>query len=697
LTPRTASRVAWSLFGLSVILSAGSILLAILNGGGIDPFAATFIAGIPFPLIGALIAARFPRNAIGWLFIAVGLLQAVENATYEYARYGLITEPGSLPLAGFASWVSFWAWMPSLGLLTTFTFLLFPSGRLPSPRWRWAGWLAGIGIGLVVLGAGATAALLDPRLIVTETPFEWPPVWPIVALLGGGLTLVGAVVCVTSLIFRFRRSHGEERQQLKWVTFAGAFVLVSIAIQFTPLSETAVGEFLIIPGILSVPVAAGIAILRHRLYDVDVVINKTVVYGILAVFVTVVYVAIAIGIGALVGSRGNLLLSIAATGLIAVAFQPVRDRARRFANHLVYGKRASPYEVLSEFSDRVATSYAADDVLQMMARLVGEGTGAAEADVWLAGNRRLTAAATWPSEGFSRRSLPLADDELPELVDVDRAYPVRHQGELLGALAVRKPRGEPLTPAEGKLLSDLASQAGLVLRNVRLIEDLRASRQRLVTAQDEERRRLERNIHDGAQQQLVALTVKMRLVQAVASKDPAKAAELAEQAKGELQDALDDLRDLARGIYPPLLADQGLPAALEAQARKAAVPVEVHPDGVGRYPQEVEAGAYFCVLEALQNVAKYAEASRVDVRLRTDNGSLVFEVTDDGKGFDPQRTPPGSGLTNMRDRLEALGGSVEISSRPGEGTTVSGRIPVQAVAESQASESRSGSNSDLGI
>jgi signal transduction histidine kinase len=177
---------------------------------------------------------------------------------------------------------------------------------------------------------------------------------------------------------------------------------------------------------------------------------------------------------------------------------------------------------------------------------------------------------------------------------------------------------------------------------------------------------------------LVALSVKMRLVQAMAAKDPAKAAELAEQAKGELQEALDDLRDLARGIYPPLLADQGLAAALEAQARKAAVPVEVHPDGVGRYPQEVEAGAYFCVLEALQNVAKYAAASRVDVRLGTDNGELVFEVTDDGSGFDPERTPPGSGLTNMRDRLEALGGSVEVTSRPGGGTSVRGRIPVQA-------------------
>jgi signal transduction histidine kinase len=238
------------------------------------------------------------------------------------------------------------------------------------------------------------------------------------------------------------------------------------------------------------------------------------------------------------------------------------------------------------------------------------------------------------------------------------------------------PRNESLSPANDKLLQDVASQAGLVLRNARLIEELRASRQRLVAAQDHERRRLERNIHDGAQQQLVALSVKARLLRSVARKDPEKVEELAEQLQTESKDALDDLRDLARGIYPPLLADQGLAAALDAQARKAAVPVEVEPDGVGRYPQEAEAAAYFCVLEALQNVAKYAEASRVTVRLRAEDRHLVFTVEDDGRGFELAATPHGSGLQNMADRLEALGGSVHISSAPGRGTSVTGRIPV---------------------
>jgi signal transduction histidine kinase len=197
-----------------------------------------------------------------------------------------------------------------------------------------------------------------------------------------------------------------------------------------------------------------------------------------------------------------------------------------------------------------------------------------------------------------------------------------------------------------------------------------------VAAQDAERRRLERNIHDGAQQQLVALSVKARLAETFLDRDREKAKRTLEEIKLESTEALENLRDLARGIYPPLLADEGLTAALESQARKAVVTVKMELDGIGRYPQEAEAAAYFCVLEALQNVAKYAEASVVTVRLSQEDGDLVFRVTDDGKGFDPRSTPSGSGLQNMRDRLEALGGRVVVDSAPGRGTTVTGRVPI---------------------
>ena len=255
-----------------------------------------------------------------------------------------------------------------------------------------------------------------------------------------------------------------------------------------------------------------------------------------------------------------------------------------------------------------------------------------------------------------------------------QTFVVEHQGERLGALRISSSPREPLTPAGERLVRDVAAQAGLVLRNVALIEDLRASRQRLVAAADEARRRLERNLHDGAQQKLVALRITLGLARQVAGNSPQETDELLAQTEREAQDALEELRDLARGIYPPLLADLGLAAALEAQARKAAVPVTVDAPGLDRYSQEIEAAVYFCVLEALQNVAKYAQAQRARVTLGHDDGALTFTVEDDGRGFDQAATVMGTGVQGMSDRLAALDGTLEVVSAPGAGTRVTGRV-----------------------
>jgi len=362
--------------------------------------------------------------------------------------------------------------------------------------------------------------------------------------------------------------------------------------------------------------------------------------------------------------------------VMAVAFQPVRERARRFANRVVYGKRATPYEVLSEFAERMAVAYSTEDVLPRMAQILGGGTGATVARVWLRVGDRLRVAASWPLDAASSDELPVEGEELPPFPEANAALPVVHQGELLGALSVSMPPNEPPGPVQEKLIRDLASQAGLVLRNVRLIEELRASRQRLVAAQDEERRRIERNLHDGAQQQLVALAVKQRLAATLMTRDPAKAAAMIEELQADTNEALGNLRDLARGIYPPLLADQGLAAALDAQARKAAVPVTIEAGEIGRYPREAEAAVYFCCLEALQNVAKYAHATHAEVRLSASGDELAFEVVDDGDGFDPGSTRRGSGLLGMADRLAAIGGTLEVGSQPRKGTTVTGHVPV---------------------
>ncbi|MGZ4147591.1 MAG: sensor histidine kinase [Actinomycetota bacterium] len=255
---------------------------------------------------------------------------------------------------------------------------------------------------------------------------------------------------------------------------------------------------------------------------------------------------------------------------------------------------------------------------------------------------------------------------------------------MLGALAVAMPANDPIDPVREKLIDDLAAQAGLALRNVRLtaelqtrLDELSAAQKRIVAAQDQERRRLERNIHDGAQQQLVALAVKARLAWSLVGRNDDKASELLEQIGAETQEALEDLRDLARGIYPPLLADKGLVAALEAQARKSPIPAEVSPDGIGRYDQALEAAVYFSILEALQNAAKYSDAARVSVALAQANGDVTFEVRDDGVGFEPSQTGYGTGLQGIADRLRALDGTLEVRSAPGSGTTIAGSVPVR--------------------
>ena len=252
----------------------------------------------------------------------------------------------------------------------------------------------------------------------------------------------------------------------------------------------------------------------------------------------------------------------------------------------------------------------------------------------------------------------------------------------MGALTLHKPPNESLTSTEDELMRHLASQAGLVLRNAALaaelratIDELRASRRRLVEAQDAERRKIERNLHDGAQQQLIALTIHLSLLEQSAG-DPVAVKELVPAVKDGVRAALDDLRDLARGIYPPLLADQGLVPALQAQAHKASLPVEVDADGIGRYPQDTEAAVYFCTLEALQNITKYASASRAKVGLSCSDDSLRFTVTDDGTGFDTATTRYGTGLQGMADRLAALGGALRVRSQLGDGTILSGELPL---------------------
>jgi signal transduction histidine kinase len=693
MTSRTAGRVAWSAWGLIVVLAGLSFVLIGLSETTGDParFGPQGFDGalsLLFGTVGALIASRRPDNVIGWLFLAMGLVGGIGSAGTEYGTYAYYEGHGSRALGHVGAWLANWVWVILVGPLFTFIPLTFPDGRLRSRCWRPV-----VALAMAAMAVGAVGFALTPRIegeFDVGNPFGLEAEQPWVGLSFGAvfLLLAAAVASAVSLILRYREARGEERAQMKWLVYSAAVATVAFAV-FGP-TGWGPGELLLIGCFFLIPIAIALAILRHRLYDVDLVINKTVVYGALAAFVGLVYVAVVIGVGAAVGATAgerSLGLSILATAIVALAFQPLRQRVQHLVNRLVYGKRATPYEVLSEFAAHVGETFSTEDVLPRTARIVGEGVGAARADVWLRIGGHLRPAATWPGGGEPLEPVPLngselAGAELPELPG-DVAFPVRHRGEFLGVLTVVKPRGEPVTPTEEKLLRDLASQAGLVLRNARLTEELRAhveelqaSRQRIVAAQDSERRRIERNIHDGAQQELVGLAVRLRLAENTAESDPPKTRRMLVDLQADAAGALETLRDLARGIFPPILADAGLAAALEAQSRRSPIRVRLSVDGVGRYAPEVEAAVYFCVLEALQNAAKYSGASGADVRVWAGDGKLAFTVADDGRGFDPATTPRGMGLQNMADRLAALGGSLEVRSAPGSGTTIEGNIPV---------------------
>ena len=668
ISERSLRVLSWVIFGLMLLSGVVSFLMDRVSGYTTDwGFAVIILA---FPITGFVVLQKRPRNTLGWLMLGMGFVVALPFQ--DYAEYALVK---NLPGAGMGLAMSEWTWVPFIGI-SGFLLMLFPDGHLPTPRWRWFAWTCGIGLVLLasfVLFAPGNFADLGHADITN--PLGFHPIdllggWIYVTTIFAPGVVVGGAVAV---IRRLRRSTDQvERQQLKWLAWAAGIIAATYVFAFIPelllgtntsnwndwVAMVAVGSFVLIP------ITIGIAILRYRLYDIDVVIRKTVVFAVLAGFIAVVYVAIVAGISVVIGNLSSTVASAIAAAVVALAIQPVRRWARRTADRIVYGKRATPYEVLTAFGENLAETYGADDVLHRLARVLAEGVGAERARVWLGADGARRVVAWWPDDAVA--------DGHDDLVE-----PVRHQGEVLGALSVAMPANDPIDDPRTELVTGLAAQAGLVLRNVGLLEDLRESRRRLVAAQDLERRKLERNIHDGAQQQLVALTVKLRLARQVLVKDPSRVDGMLDELAGETQQALEDLRDLARGIYPPLLADQGLGPALEAQARRSPVPVTVEFGGLGRYAPEVEAAVYFSCLEALQNVAKYADATAATIQLSGAPGRLEFRITDDGVGFDAGAGSYGTGLQGIADRLAALGGALAVASTPGSGTTITGSLPAR--------------------
>ncbi len=679
MTPRARGRLAWAIaiasFVVTAVCALGGLALG-WNDGDLILAATVTLATAAWGTIGALIASR-TENRIGWALLAVIGALSLTFLTQSYATLSFVELDRRLPLDAILALFNQVFFILALALIVAVP-LLYPTGR---PRWRWV-WRTYIAA-LALLAVGWTLLPQDLSLAVGEDVFV-PPSNPLAIdtlgpLIGWLLALAGftilacAVLAVVSLVLRYREAEGDARQQIRWLVYVGVVALSALLIVFIsvgiwgdpppPGVRTTISNvlfaILVLSIVFGIPVACGVAISKYRLYDLDVVIKKTLVALVLAIMLGAIGLAAVAVVGQFALWEGTSRELAVAIGVgLGVLVVPMLRLARRVADWIVYGRRATPYEVLASFSSRVGEAYSSDDVLPRMAEILVAGTGATSARVLVRVGDDLREAA---ADGEAKS---------PEYLE-----PIVFQGDEVGALAVTFPANDPIDTKRQQLIAHLASQAGPVVRNVRLIEELRASRQRLVAAQDEERRKIERNLHDGVQQQLVALNVQLGLLAKVADREPAKAGELASGLQTRATEALEDLRDLARGIYPPLLADKGLAAALQAQARKAAMPATVGSDGIGRYDQAIEAAVYFCVLEALNNVAKYASASAASIVLREQGDRLTFDVTDDGVGFDTDAVSYGTGLQGMRDRLDAIGGALTVMSAPGAGTTVTGTLP----------------------
>jgi signal transduction histidine kinase len=463
--------------------------------------------------------------------------------------------------------------------------------------------------------------------------------------------------------------------------------------------------------------AAGVDLTRRRrsrLLD-RLLVQAVLLAGLAGVIVAVqLLVLLALGRFPTDGERTVLAVSIVAAAVAALLYQPARARLEQFANGFVSAEREAPSEVLRALGTRLSHALPLDELLLELAESLRAGLLLETAEVWTGSGGLLDRAASDPDRGRASLSLSPAEESVVAGADVSgpawlavwlpallegrgsgavRVAPIANAGELLGLIvAERPPDGEPFGERDERVLAELARQVGFALRNVRLdsqlkasldqvkrqTEQLRASRTRVVSAADAERRRIERDLHDGAQQQLVALAVNLRLARELAGSDPAQVTALLEQLADDVQTALEELRELAHGIYPPLLADRGLADALSAVAARAPIRARLEAAAIGRYPPQVEATVYFCCQEALQNAGKHArEDAAATVRVSEEEGGLVFEVSDDGAGFDPARAKRGAGLANMTDRLGAIGGTLRIESSPGRGARITGTIPIR--------------------
>jgi signal transduction histidine kinase len=660
--------VAWAvlpayLFGVVAHL----VLERRLGSPGLDPVEGVFLwVGFGmFAAMGALLIAKRPRNGIGWIMASAGLLVGLAPAGDYYAAWVMTTRGEPDPLAVLGAWVQSWYWILLLALTFIALPLLYPDGGLPSRRWRPAALLAAVGpAGMVVTGMltdtltgqDVDYAIDNPIGVDGAPGLEESPLFPIF----GVPFVLGLLLGVAAVVVRFRRSRGAERQQMKWFVFAVApAVLLPLDSVVPPLSSLAFLWLLI-----ALPVAVTVAVLRYRLDGIDVVINRALVYGALTAVVVGIYVLLVGYLGAALNREDDLAISLVATGVVAVVFAPLRDRLQRGVSRLFYGQRAEPYAAVSRLGRRLESTLAPDAVLPTIVSTVRESLRLPYAAITTGGEAAHAVVSSGTPGPATQR------------------WPLVYRTEVVGELVVgRRPGEQDFSPADRRLLSDLARQAGVAVSAVRLTADLQRSRERLVLAREEERRRLRRDLHDGLGAQLAGLTVQTGVLRNLVRRDPAAAEELAGELREELRTAIADIRRLVHGLRPPALDELGLPDALRQLAERVGadgtgprITVEV-PPGLPALPAAVEVAVYRIAQEALTNVVRHAGARSCTVRLLVDDATAALTVVDDGRGVPDDRVA-GVGLASMHERAAEMGGTCTVGPAPGGGTQVLARLPL---------------------
>ena len=683
-----AKRAVWLIPVAAVALGVAAVTFTIESPAGRrDPLGeVVLVAGmlVTWAAVGALIVRRKPLHPVGWLVAGVGVAGAVGVAGDGYA----MVEP-ALPGREWVYWATeaVGGLVPALLVVLLFT---FPDGRLLSPRWRRA-----VALTVAVTAEMTVAGALSEYSGPVEDGYTFGPFWlenPLPVTIGedhplwGGqlgwpLFLATVVAGVVALVLRYRRAGREQRQQIKWILPPfGLVALGFLGMVFEGADST---FWLLVPGALAVPVAIAVAILRQRLFDIDLLIRRSVVYAVLWLAIGAVYVVLAALPGLALGDRVPVPAAVALTVLATLAFQPARRWVDRVVGRLLFGERESELELLSRFGATVADTFDVADLAPRIADTVRHGLDLDWARVALV----VGTSEVGRTEPAGASGIDLSATAKPALV-----VPLTHGAERLGAIECGPKRDGRLTERDHALLASLARQATLGIHNAHLAAELsarldeigrqaaelRASRARLVAAQDAERQRIERDLHDGVQQDIVSLLSQLSLARTQLRRDRAKAESTLAELQTQTGAVLGELRQLVQGIHPPVLTDRGLLEAVEAKLAQIPVGVRLHVDPElrgARFDADAEAAAYFFVSEGLTNAMKHAAAVTLSVRLAVEDEQLVVEVVDDGTGFVPA-SARGSGLTGLRDRIEAVGGEMHVRSSPGTGCRLEATVPV---------------------